>query len=111
MALVTLKDINLKLGDRQLLDSISFVIDEGQRVGLLGANGCGKSTLLNMMAMGTSIQTVPTVGLSVKTMKHAGVSMKVRPAARPVSAPLPQPPAPPVPARAGLGPRRLGAIP
>jgi GTPase SAR1 family protein len=26
--------------------------------------------------MGTSIQTVPTVGLSVKTMKHAGVSMK-----------------------------------
>ena len=25
-------------------------------------------------AMGTSIQTVPTVGLSVKTMKHAGVS-------------------------------------
>ena len=30
-------------------------------------------------AMGTSIQTVPTVGLSVKTMKHAGVSMKVRP--------------------------------
>ena len=31
-----------------------------------------------MMAMGTSIQTVPTVGLSVKTMKHAGVSMKVR---------------------------------
>ena len=28
--------------------------------------------------MGTSIQTVPTVGLSVKTMKHAGVSMKVR---------------------------------
>ena len=38
----------------------------------------GKSTLLNMMAMGTYIQTVPTVGLSVKTMKHAGVSMKVR---------------------------------
>jgi ATP-binding cassette subfamily F protein uup len=50
MALVTLKDINLKLGDRQLLDSISFVIDEGQRVGLLGANGCGKSTLLRILA-------------------------------------------------------------
>jgi GTPase SAR1 family protein len=41
------------------------------------ASRSGKSTLLNMMAMGTSIQTVPTVGLSVKTMKHAGVSMKV----------------------------------
>ena len=45
---------------------------------LVGIENSGKSTLLNMMAMGTSIQTVPTVGLSVKTMKHAGVSMKVR---------------------------------
>ena len=44
---------------------------------LVGIENSGKSTLLNMMAMGTSIQTVPTVGLSVKTMKHAGVSMKV----------------------------------
>ncbi len=50
MALLTLKDINLKLGDRQLLDSISLVVDEGDRIGLLGANGCGKSTLLRILA-------------------------------------------------------------
>jgi ATP-binding cassette subfamily F protein uup len=50
MALVTLKDISLKLGDRQLLDSISLVVDEGHRIGLLGANGCGKSTLLRILA-------------------------------------------------------------
>lgn len=50
MALVTLKDINLKIGERQLLDSISLVVDEGQRIGLLGPNGCGKSTLLRILA-------------------------------------------------------------
>lgn len=50
MAFVTLKDISLKLGDRQLLDSISLVVDEGHRIGLLGANGCGKSTLLRILA-------------------------------------------------------------
>src|SRR5690606_6666062 len=36
--------------DRLLLDSVSFVVDEGQRIGLLGANGCGKSTLLRILA-------------------------------------------------------------
>ena len=50
MALLTLKDINLTVGDRQLLNSVSLVIDEGQRIGLLGANGCGKSTLLRILA-------------------------------------------------------------
>lgn len=50
MALITLKDVNLKVGDRLLLDKASFVVDEGQRIGLLGANGCGKSTLLRILA-------------------------------------------------------------
>jgi len=50
MALLTLKDIHLTVGDRRLLDSVSLVIDEGQRIGLLGANGCGKSTLLRILA-------------------------------------------------------------
>ncbi len=50
MALVTLKDIHIKVGDRHLLDSVSLVVDEGQRIGLLGANGCGKSTLLRILA-------------------------------------------------------------
>ena len=50
MALITLKDVNLKVGDRLLLDKAAFVVDEGQRIGLLGANGCGKSTLLRILA-------------------------------------------------------------
>ena len=50
MALLTLKDIHVTLGDRHLLRGVSLVVNEGERVGLLGPNGCGKSTLLRIMA-------------------------------------------------------------
>ena len=50
MALLTIKDVRLSVGDRQLLDGVSMVVEEGQRIGLLGPNGCGKSTLLRILA-------------------------------------------------------------
>ncbi|HZN40741.1 MAG TPA: ATP-binding cassette domain-containing protein [Planctomycetota bacterium] len=50
MALLTLKDIHVTLGDRHLLRGVSLVVQEGERIGLLGPNGCGKSTLLRIMA-------------------------------------------------------------
>ncbi|MGC6489604.1 MAG: ABC-F family ATP-binding cassette domain-containing protein [Planctomycetota bacterium] len=50
MALLTLKDARLAVGDRQLLDGVDLVVDDGQRIGLLGPNGCGKSTLLRILA-------------------------------------------------------------
>ncbi|HEX6810969.1 MAG TPA: ATP-binding cassette domain-containing protein [Planctomycetota bacterium] len=50
MALLTLKDIHVTLGDRHLLRGVSLVVNEGERIGLLGPNGCGKSTLLRIMA-------------------------------------------------------------
>ena len=36
----------------------------------------GKTTLLNVMAMGTAVETVPTIGLNVKMVKRGGVNMK-----------------------------------
>ncbi|MFK7741700.1 MAG: ABC-F family ATP-binding cassette domain-containing protein [Planctomycetota bacterium] len=50
MALLTMKDVNLTVGKRQLLNQAALVVDEGQRIGLLGPNGCGKSTLLRILA-------------------------------------------------------------
>ncbi|MBX3464282.1 MAG: ABC-F family ATP-binding cassette domain-containing protein [Planctomycetes bacterium] len=50
MALLTLKDIHVTLGDRHLLQGVSLVVGDGDRIGLLGANGCGKSTLLRILA-------------------------------------------------------------
>lgn len=37
-------------GEKTLLDGISFLIETGDRVGLIGVNGSGKTTLLNAIA-------------------------------------------------------------
>ena len=50
MALLTLKDVHVTIGDRHLLQGVSVVVNEGERIGLLGPNGCGKSTLLRILA-------------------------------------------------------------
>ena len=47
--LVSLNKISLSYGKRQILDNISFKIDEGSVVGLLGPNGVGKSTIFNLI--------------------------------------------------------------
>lgn len=44
MALV-LKNLDLKVGDKQLLKEVSFSVNPGEVVALMGPNGCGKSSL------------------------------------------------------------------
>lgn len=43
---VDVRDLSVRLGGRQILDTISFRVAPGQLVGLIGANGAGKSTAL-----------------------------------------------------------------
>lgn len=43
-------DLSVRLPGRILLDSVSFVINSGECVGVIGPNGAGKSTLLAVMA-------------------------------------------------------------
>jgi ABC-type nitrate/sulfonate/bicarbonate transport system ATPase subunit len=50
MALLTLQDVHVTVGDRHLLQGVSLVVGDGERIGLLGSNGCGKSTLLRILA-------------------------------------------------------------
>lgn len=48
--MVYVENISLTLGERKLLDKISFVLNEKDRVALVGRNGAGKSTLLKIIA-------------------------------------------------------------
>lgn len=47
--LVTLDEVSIAFGANQLLDHASLVVDQGERIGLLGRNGEGKSTLLSII--------------------------------------------------------------
>jgi len=50
MPLLTLTGAQLAYGDTPLLDSASFALEAGERVGLIGRNGSGKSSLLAVLA-------------------------------------------------------------
>lgn len=48
--MLKIKDLNVFLGERQLLSDINLTINRGERHLLAGHNGCGKSTLVNTIA-------------------------------------------------------------
>jgi ATP-binding cassette subfamily F protein uup len=50
MSLLTLDKVCKSYGEKNLLQEISFGIDESDKIGLLGINGSGKSTLLQLIA-------------------------------------------------------------
>ncbi len=49
MALIRLRDISLAFGPEKLLDNTSLVIEQNDRIAVLGRNGQGKSTLLKVL--------------------------------------------------------------
>jgi lipopolysaccharide export system ATP-binding protein len=48
-SLIKLKQISLSFGKRKILDNISFSVNQGQILGILGPNGVGKSTIFNII--------------------------------------------------------------
>jgi ATP-binding cassette subfamily F protein 3 len=50
MSLLSLKDIEKSYGARPVLKGVSFVLNPGDRAGLVGANGSGKTTLLDIIS-------------------------------------------------------------
>ncbi|MHC4136439.1 MAG: ABC-F family ATP-binding cassette domain-containing protein [Planctomycetota bacterium] len=50
MALVVLKGIEKTWGEKHLLRGISLVVEDSDRIGLVGPNGSGKTTLMRIVA-------------------------------------------------------------
>ncbi len=48
-ALISLKQVNLRLGHVQALSDVSLTIQAGEQVALIGSNGSGKSSLLRVL--------------------------------------------------------------
>jgi len=70
-----LKDVTVQVGDRVLLDRVSWHVGPGDRVGVIGVNGSGKTHLLRLLA-GTLQPTSGTVRIG-QTVHAAYLSQEV----------------------------------
>lgn len=50
MPLLALTNVEYSIGIRKVLDGITFSVEPGERIGLVGRNGTGKSTLMRLIA-------------------------------------------------------------
>ena len=66
--MVSVNNLSVFLGGKDLFDNVSYMIDKKDRIGLVGKNGAGKSTMLKVI-MGTQ----PASGGNVSMQK--GVSI------------------------------------
>ena len=81
MALLEVRDLRVSFGEIEALRGVSFTVDEGAVVTLLGSNGAGKSTTLRAISglvapRAGSIQFdgKPIAGLSPRTIVKLGVA-------------------------------------
>ena len=49
MAILTVSNLSVSFAERTLFDNISFNLEKGDKVGLIGANGTGKTTLFRVL--------------------------------------------------------------
>ena len=47
--LITTENVGFGYDDKRILENVSFTVNEGERIGLIGGNGEGKTTLLKLL--------------------------------------------------------------
>lgn len=47
---IEVKNVTMRYGDRTILDNVSFTVNKGESLALIGGSGSGKSTLLRVMS-------------------------------------------------------------
>ena len=48
--MVAVKNLSLYFGEQDIFKDISFMVNKGDKIGLVGKNGAGKSTLIKVLA-------------------------------------------------------------
>lgn len=74
VALVGMKDVHLTFGDPPLFSGVSFHLEEGDRLCLLGRNGCGKTTFLKLVAGETAPDSGQIAVSRDTTVRYVGQS-------------------------------------
>ena len=49
MLAITVNELSMSFGARDLFKKISFALEENDKLGIIGTNGCGKSTLFKII--------------------------------------------------------------
>ena len=48
--MISVNNLSLYFGGQDVFKNISFMLNKGDKIGLVGKNGAGKSTLLNLLS-------------------------------------------------------------
>ena len=49
MTAISINNLSFSFGIKPILKNVSFSLEEGDKMGIIGVNGCGKSTLMSLI--------------------------------------------------------------
>ena len=66
MIVLSASHLSFSVGDREILNDITFALNEGDRLGIIGVNGAGKTTLFRLLTG----EYTPTSGSVFRAQEH-----------------------------------------